>query len=382
MSGVGKFPNLEPVLEDSSSGLVIVGRKFIPENGQPAQSIPLLKHYMADDSIQEIVQHNLRWANGEEEKPQFKFAYVMLPTACNQRCAGCFTGHDKNKLQSELCGPFYSDETIDGIIRFLQNHGTEAVVYGGGGELFTWEGAFDHIKQITDSGLGMVIFTSGSLLEEEDIEALAPRDISLIISLRDTVEAEHDKSIRVKGFKKTLRALDYAIQNGMHEQDRLAVEIPVTRNNEERVICDFVPAMRTLGVIPLPEEYIQIMTSDDEKRVCHGFRGARNFFERMAEVDELFGYCHVPVFGQRMHAQPKCERPLYSFAIYPSGDVMDCPSHSVNYGNFLETSLQEVIYNGFRKKIRDFQLCPCSVFYTISDEEIPKRLPKHLEVFR
>lgn len=376
------FPRLEAVLEDSPSGLAIAGRKFIPKNDKPAQPIPLLKHYMVDDSVQGIIQHNLRWARGEEEKPQFKFAYVMLPTACNQRCMGCFTGQDKSRLQSGLDGPFYSDKTIDDIIGFLQDHGTEAVVYGGGGELFTWKGAFDYIERITDSGLGMVIFTNGSLLKKQDVKELTSRDISLIISLRDTVESEHDKAIGVRGFKRTLRALDYALENGMHEHNRLAVEIPVTRNNQERVIYDFVPAMRSLGIIPFPEEYIQIMTSDEEKRVCHDFREAREFFTRMAEVDRKFGYHYEPVFGQRMHAQPKCERPIYSFAIYPSGDIMDCPSHSVNYGNFLETSLSEVIYDGFKDKIRNFQLCPCSVFYTVTDKEIPTELPKHLEVFR
>jgi len=376
------FSKLEAILEDSPSGLAIVGRKLISETEQPERPIPLLRHYMVDDSVQEVVQHNLRWANGNEEKPQFKFAYVMLPTACNQRCMGCFTGQDKSRLQSGLDGPFYSGDTIDEIIGFLQDHGTEAVVYGGGGELFTWKGAFDYIERVTDSGLGMVIFTNGSLLQEQDVKELASRDISLIISLRDTVEAEHDKAIGVRGFRRTIRTLNYALQNGMHEQNRLAVEIPVTKDNQKRVIYDFVPAMRFLGVIPFPEEYIQIMTSDEEKRVCHDFREARDFFAKMAGVDKKFGYHHHPVFGQRMLAQPKCERPLYSFAIYPSGDVMDCPSHSVNYGNFLETSLPKVIYTGFKDKIRNFQLCPCSVFYTANDKEIPKELPKHLEVFR
>ena len=376
------FPRLEAVLESSPSGLAIVGRKLIPETEQPKRLIPLLNHYMVDDSAQEVVQHNLRWVNGDEEKPRFKFAYVMLPTSCNQRCMGCFTGQDKSRLQAGLDGEFYSDETIDEVIGFLKDHRTEAVVYGGGGELFTWKEAFDYIDRITDSGLGIVIFTNGALLQEQDVERLASKDVSLIISLRDTVEAEHDQAVKVKGFRRTLRALNYALQNGMHEQNRLAVEIPVTRKNQDRVIYDFVPAMRSLGVIPFPEEYIQIMTSDEERRVCHDFREARIFFTKMAEIDRKLGYYHELVFGQRMHAQSKCERPLYSFAIYPSGAVMDCPSHSVNYGNFLETSLSEVVYTGFKDKIKNFQLCPCSVFYTADDKEIPAKLPTHLEVFR
>ncbi len=376
------FPGLEEVLEDSSRGISIVGRKLIPETDQPKQEIPLLRHYMVDDSVQKVIRHNLRWAEGDEEKPQFKFAYLMLPTSCNQRCRGCFTGQDKSRLQAGLDGEFYSDEAIDVAVEFLKDHGTEAVVYGGGGELFTWKKSFDYIDRITGSGLSMVIFTNGALLQEQDVERLASKDVSVIISLRDTVEEEHDQAVKVKGFRRTLRALNYALQNRMHEQNRLAVEIPVTRSNEERVIYDFLPAMRSLGVIPFPEEYIQIMTSDEERRLCHDFREARKFFTRMAEVDRKFGYHSEPVFGQRMHAQPKCERPLYSFAIYPSGDVMDCPSHSVKYGNVLQTSLSNVIYAGFKDKIKTFQLCPCSVFYTGTDKEIPEELPNHLEAFR
>ena len=126
------------------------------------------------------------------------------------------------------------------------------------------------------------------------------------------------------------------------------------------------------------------MTSPDEKRVSHTFREARKFFERAAEIDEKFGYFHPPVFGQRMLAQPKCERPLYAFAIYPSGDLMDCPCHSVKYGNFYETSLKDVIYSDrFKSELKRFQLCPCSVFYTDDNAELEGiNLPQYLEVFK
>src|SRR3989344_1466119 len=203
------FPRLESVLEDSPSGLAIIGRKLVVETDQPKREIPLLRHYMVDESVQEVFENNMRWANGNEEKPQFKFAYVMLPTSCNQRCMGCFTGQDKSRLQAGLDGEFYSNDTIEEVIGFLKDHGTEAVVYGGGGELFTWKGEFDYIERITNSGLGMVIFTNGSLLKEQDVKELASRDISLIISLRDTVEAEHDKAICVRGFRRTIRTLNY-----------------------------------------------------------------------------------------------------------------------------------------------------------------------------
>jgi MoaA/NifB/PqqE/SkfB family radical SAM enzyme len=140
--------------------------------------------------------------------------------------------------------------------------------------------------------------------------------------------------------------------------------------------------MRYLGVIPFVEEFITITASEQEKSVCHSFADSRIFFDKMMDVDWRLGYDWSPVFGQRTLAQSKCQRPLYSFAIYPNGAVTDCPSHSVSYGNFYQTSLEEVIYTGYKAKIKDFRLCPCSVFYTGNNAQIPKELPKHLEVFR
>lgn len=375
---------LKPILEkDLAKGLSIKGSSLIPEKIGAKKQILLLEGYMVNNSVQETISHNLRWANGLEEKPKFKFVYIMLPTSCNQKCVGCFAGRDKRKLPSELNGEMYPAETIEEIINFLKEHEIKTVVYGGGGELFTWKKAFDYIDQVTNSGLKMVIFSNGSLLSKKDIEKLSQKKVSLIISLKDTTEEGHNNLVGVNGFRETLQTIDYAMQLGMHKKNRLAVEIPVTKNNEKRVLHDFIPAMRHLGIIPFPEEFIQIMTSADEKRLCHNFAEARTFFEKASEIDKKFGYFHNPIFGQRMLAQSKCERPLYSFTIYPSGSVMDCPCHSINYGNFYKTSLKEVIYSEkFRSELKKFQLCPCSVFYTKEDTDIPKNLPKHLEAFK
>lgn len=383
MNPNSKFQMLEPVLEEKDNDISIKAGHLIPKVNHKKKEIPLLRHYMVDNSINKIIQHNLRWANGLEEKPKFKFAYVMLPNSCNQRCVGCFTGQDKGKLPSGLNGSFYSSETIDGIIGFLKEHGTEAIIYGGGGEFFTWKGAFDYINKVTDSGLGMMFFTNGTLLKKKGIENIASKDISLVISLRDTIESKHNKLVGINGFRKTLAAIDYAMQFGMHKENKLAVEVPITKDNENRILYDFIPAMRSLGIIPFPEEYIQIMTSEEEKKIGHNFSESRKFFEKAAEVDKKFGYYQISEFGQRMLAQPKCQRSLYSFAIYPSGDIMDCPSHSIKYGNFYETSLKNVIYSKkFKLELKKFQLCPCSVFYTKNDSQIPEKLPKCLEVFR
>lgn len=341
-----------------------------------------LKYYAADPTTTAIIDHNLKWAIGERAKPAFQFAYLMLPTLCNQACRGCFMGQDKRLLPGRLKGSHFDPTELDSILSFLREHSAKAVVYGGGGELFTWSGAFSLIRQIVDNGLAMVIFTNGVLLRKDDVDRLNDLGVSLIVSMRDTVEAYHDSAVGRKGFRATLETIDNALAAGFQEDQRLAVEIPVTTDNDERVINDFLPVMRALGIVPLIEEYIQLSTSAEEKRLCHSFAHSRRFFERACEMDRSLGFRWKPEFGQRIIAQPRCRRPLYSFAVFPSRDVVDCPSHTTCYGNLHQATLSDIIYSDrFRQALLAYQLCPCSVFYTPEQAAIPPDLPDQLEDF-
>ncbi|OGP57591.1 MAG: hypothetical protein A2V67_09190 [Deltaproteobacteria bacterium RBG_13_61_14] len=344
---------------------------------------PLLKYYYADEETTKIINHNIKWISNKVEHPLFQFAYLMLPTLCNQRCRGCFTGQDKNRLPPHLSGPFYSTDELHEILSFLRDHGVQAVVYGGGGELFTWEGAFGFLELIVEHGLSPVVFTNGTLLSARDISRLNSLGTVLIISLRDTVEQYHNSEVQINGFRRTIATIERCMQEGMHYSNRLAVEVPVTKENEDRIINDFLPIMRALHIVPMIEEYIQILSSHEEKSRCHTFAEARTFFQRVRKADYNLGLDYSLKFGQRMVGQPQCRRPLYSFAVYPNGDIMDCPSHSTWYGNFKKISIHDVIYSAlFRKALFDFKLCACSVFYTETDAEVPSYLPEHLEILR
>lgn len=365
--------------EDTSLGLRLDGSS-VRESRISCSPPPNLMHYYVDEQTKNIINNNLKWAAGEAVRPIFQFAYLMLPTPCNQRCLGCFTGQDKNRLPPHLSGPFYSDDEIENILTFLKDHGTRAVVYGGGGELFAWKGAFRFLEQICNYGLTPIIFTNGTLLSNKDISRLNSLGVVLIISLRDVVEKKHNRNVQINGFRKTLSTIDYCLNEGMQDSNRLAVEIPVTKDNTNRVLFDFLPIMRNLNIIPMLEEFIQIMTSPEEKEQSHTFNEARTFFENACEIDNGLGFNWRLDSGQRMIAQPQCQRPLYSFAIYPSGDIMDCPSHSIHFGNFRSMGIEDIIYSEtFRKALLDFSICACSVFYTSQNSEIPINLPEYLE---
>lgn len=373
--------SLQPHLRcDGRLGLRICGADAVPVS---ASSVPAgLKHYSADKATTAVIEHNLRWAAGQVNKPQFQFAYLMLPTLCNQACRGCFMGQDKHLLPDRLKGPYFGPEEIQSFVDFLRQHGAKALVYGGGGELFTWAGAFDLVEHVAACGLAMVIFTNGALLTRQTIERLNELDVSIIVSLRDTVETYHNTAVGRSHFRATLQTIDDALAVGFQRDSRLAVEIPVTTDNEDRVIDDFLPVMRSLGVVPMIEEYIQLTTSSEEQRWCHNFAQSRRFFERACAKDRSLGVCWEPEYGQRMVAQPRCQRPLYSFAVFPSRDVVDCPSHTVCYGNLRQTTLRDIVYSDkFRQSLLHYRLCPCSVFYTGTHSEIPPTLPQQLQVF-
>jgi len=344
---------------------------------------PGLKDYFADGNTKAIIRNNMLWASGRAARPLFQFAYLMLPTPCNQRCPGCFMGQDKRKLPPHLDGDYFTPQELDEILYFLVEHGARAAVYGGGGELFAWKGAFSFLERISKFGLTPVLFTNATLLKKEDTQRLADLGAAVIISLRDTVEDNHDELVRRESFRSSITVLEQLLELGLHHDRRLAVEIPVTRNNSERVLNDLLPALRYLGVVALIEEYIQITTSDAERSRCHSFAESRAFFKRAHAVDEALGYSWTPETGTRMIGQPKCRRSLYSFALFPSRDVLDCPSHSICLGNLKEQSIHEIMYSDrYQEHLRHFSLCPCSVFYTTDEEDIPTNLPGYLEELR
>lgn len=342
-----------------------------------------LKYYSVNKETEEIMAHNLKWVKNGEGDPRFQFVYIMLPTSCNQVCRGCFTGQDKSKLLANLDGPFFRNEELEAILGTAKQVGVQAVIYAGGGELFTWKSAFDYIDRIIGHGLGMVIFTNGTLLSNAEIAWVNDRNIALIISIRDTIEAKHNQLVGRPHFRLALKTIEECLRLGMQGDGRLAVEMPVTINNENRALNDLLPFCRALGIVPWIEEFIQISTSNEEQSVCHDFGRAREFFQKMAAKDAELGIVWSPEHGTRMIDQPQCRRPLYSFTVYPNGDVVDCPSHSRKYGNLKEEPLERILDSErVREVFRLFEYCPCSVFYTDGDEQIPLALPDYLEELR
>lgn len=376
------FRMLSPFLRvDPKAGICLKDSPHMSRSRRSALiAAPKLKYYSADEQTRQIVEHNTRWARGRENNPMFQFVYLMLPTKCNQKCVGCFTGQDKGRLPPELNGSFYSLRTLKMILSTLRELGVKTIVHAGGGELFTWHGAFAFIDRIHNSGFNQVIFTNGTLLNRAQIRRLNSLRLSLIVSIKDTVELKHNECVGFNGFSRTLKTMEYAIEEGMNTDGRLAVEIPVTRENGRRILKHLLPTLRTLNVVPFIEELIVTSTSREEKGLCHTFDECREFFQKAWSIDKTLGYSWDIEYRQRILGEPGCGRRKYSFAIYPNGDVINCPCWPrEKKGNFYSAPLHEIVCSGtFKRKILDSKPCACSVFYTKSVRQLKEYLPEHL----
>lgn len=371
---INEYPNLSEVLEyDSLFGLEF---KFQSKfQSQITHTPKNLKYYYYNESTKRIIDHNLQWALGNKDKPKFQFVYLMLPTHCNQKCYGCFMGHDDKKLPDNLTGSFFNKNELDSLLDFAIEHHAEAIVYGGGGELFTWKGAVDYIKYINDRGLRFVVFTNGTLLDESKLKILNDLKTSIIVSLRDTNEFNHNKLVGGDNFKKALKTIDIAIDLGFTRENRLAIEIPATTENENRILSEFLLCLRYLNITPMIEEFLQYGNENKELCNAHNFSESRKFFELLSQKDKQLGFNWSPELGSRILGQPKCQRPLHSFTVFPNRDVADCPAGFKIYGNLVKNSIENIIYsNQFKKEILDFKFCACSVFYSEKDEDIPEEL--------
>jgi sulfatase maturation enzyme AslB (radical SAM superfamily) len=336
---------------------------------------PFLKHYYTDKSTQNIIKHNLNWASGNSNSPLFQFIYILLPLKCNQRCYGCFTGQDKTYNSNGTYEPVFSNKELNEIISFAKEHQAKAIVYGGLGELFMWDGAIDYSKRIYESGLKPVIFTNGSLLNFEMLKTLNEIETSLIISIRDTIEVKHNSLVGANNFRKSLKSIDTAIGLGFASDNRLAIEIPVTTDNEERILLEFLPSMRSKGIIPMVEEFLQEDRCKRKDIVSHNYEESRSFFNRLVEADEKLGIEWTPELGTRVLGQPKCQRPLFSFTVFPNRDVADCPAGFKIYGNLKNQTIDQIIYSqNFKNELNKFSFCACSVFYSNNDQELYREL--------
>ncbi len=123
-----------------------------------------------------------------------------LTNRCNEDCHHCYV--DLGDLEDEL-----STEEVQKILRELRSMGTLFLTFTGG-EIFTRKDTLDLILFARKLGFALRLFTNGTRLTDEQIEAIAGCGVTGVeMSLYSMKAAEHDAVTRTKrSWEKTTRA--------------------------------------------------------------------------------------------------------------------------------------------------------------------------------
>lgn len=347
----------------------------------PLVSPPGLSGYFFSRDIElECFQYNREWAHGRHEHPKFLFAYLNLSTGCTLRCDGCFQGLDKYRRKVVHWQSSWLADRLEEILDYLVSRGGKSVAYAGVGELFTDPGAFELIERVRARGLGFVVFTNGqSLTNRQLVEYLDDLGVTLILSFRDIDEVEHDqRTHRCSSFRRTVTALSHCLQGRFRNEQRLAVEMPVTQKNRDRA-ADLLVVCRALNVTPLIETYVVLGRSDEEIKEALTFAETDIFFEDLSALDRTLGYDTQTEWGQRIVARPPCRRPQFTFTVSEDQKIMGCPANPRILGSLENNSVEMAVETSAAKRHTLYsELCPCSTFVGLNSEKPPQWLPDEL----
>nr|VFK43432.1 MAG: 4Fe-4S single cluster domain-containing protein [Candidatus Kentron sp. TC] len=223
------------------------------------------------------IEHNRRWARGEEESPRFLFAYINLPTTCTLRCKGCFQGMDTNRQKAMRWTRSWIVDRLDEILDYLITRGGRSIAYAGVGELMTDPDALQFIERVRAKGLRFVMFTNGQKL------ATRPDLVRYL----------------------TVMALSHCLAGRFRDDNRLAIEMPIAKHNRDRA-ANMLVLSRELDIVPFLEASVVLGRSNADITDSPTFNDMDEVFEHLSAADRAIGFNSRTEWGQRIVGRPPC----------------------------------------------------------------------------
>jgi len=329
------------------------------------------------------IEHNRCWARGEEESPRFLFAYINLPTTCTLRCKGCFQGMDTNRQKAVRWTRSWIAERLDEILDYLIARGGRSIAYAGVGELMTDPDALQFIERVRAKGLRFVMFTNGQKLatEPELVRYLDELEVTLILSFRDTEEQRHDERTGKQGsFARTVTTLSHCLAGRFRGDNRLAIEMPITKHNRDQA-ADMLVLSRALGIVPFLEASVVLGRSAADIADSLSFPEMDEVFGYLSAVDRAVGFDTWIEWGQRIVGRPPCRRSKFTFIVTEDQQLTECPAVRTALGNLSGSNVENAVESIMRRMhMLNDRLCPCSAFVGIRKRMIPEWLPSEVAI--
>jgi radical SAM protein with 4Fe4S-binding SPASM domain len=263
---------------------------------------------------------------------------LELTRACNLVCKYCYASSGR-PLKGELS---YSELTQ--AVSQAAALGARRIVILGGGEPLLYPQLRSLIAHIRNLGLGVDVFTNGTLLTRDWADFFYVHQVSVNVKYNSNdAEVQDFLAGRPGTFGAIQEALAYLHQAGYPDSEhRLGVETIICRQN----LLDlpeiwrwarqhhYIPYVEMMTPQGRAQEFPILDVTPDE---------ALSVFQAIQKIDrEEFGYdwpLTPPLVGAT------CRRHLYSCMVDSLGNVSPCPGVDIKTGNLRERSLEEILSN-------------------------------------
>ncbi len=257
---------------------------------------------------------------------------------CNLRCVYCYANSGrKQHHELELCEIY---QVLEQAIAL----GARRIILLGGGEPLLYPHVFEIINFLHQRGIGIDLFTNGTLITREVANELFRLGVAPVIKMNSRQEAVQDQLAGVPGAFRAIQAgLAQLLAAGYPRADRpLGVETIICRQNLAELPEMWVWA-RDRQLVP----YFEMITFQGRARshlnlnVCPAELQA--LFTRLSALDrEHYGIEWEP---QPPIAGLSCNRHEYSCVVNSRGLVQPCTGVDVTLGNIRHATLAAILQN-------------------------------------
>ncbi len=251
---------------------------------------------------------------------------------CNYRCPYCYAA------ATETLRTDYDPRVIDTAVQQAAELGARKIVILGG-EPLLYSSLKEKVEVISALGLGVEIFTNGSIMTPELASFLYGKGCRVVVKLNSRNPEVHDRLTGTRNsLENSLRSLRLLKEAGFTSEMLCASTIISADNIDD--IVDLWKYLRENDIKP----YFEIMTPQgrllEHQELAVDTLRLKEIFEELQRYDRAAGRiweAQPPLVGT------KCLRHTYSALVNAQGDVFPCVGIDIKIGNILETPLRKIL---------------------------------------
>jgi len=260
---------------------------------------------------------------------------LWLGNRCNLRCVYCFRDAG-DALPDEL----QLDEYLS-LVDQAKEIGAEYIFVSGSGEPTCDRNLLPILRHTRGLGLGFVLVTNLTLIDESLAGELADSGASVIGKLNSLrPEVQNDLAGGIPwAYDRIMHGLSLLLDAGMANGSptRLGVETPILPCNYDEIPDLWIYA-RDRNLLPVVELLSNTGRASSLKEITVG--QGRALFNELLRIDrERYGFTWTPT---PPYAGFQCRRFLYNLVVDSQGFVLPCFGVEERIGNVRTTSLRDI----------------------------------------